>query len=102
MARPADQLIAWEVEIPGRGRKQVHSTWQSQLLTPEDFVKRTPGHVPKPRQQSRARMVVLGYCDGRRSIREIEQIVLRNHPDLFPSGDAITRFVARVLARDTH
>jgi protein arginine N-methyltransferase 1 len=101
MARPADQLIAWEVDVPARGTKQVHSTWQSELLTPEEFVKRTPGHVPHPGREGRARMIVLGYCDGRRTVREIEQVVLRDHPDMFPSADAISHFVARVLGQDT-
>ena len=102
MARHADQLIAWEVEIPGRATKQVHSTWQAELLTSEEFIRRTPEHVPHPRGESTARVLVLGYCDGRRTVREIEQIVLRNHPDLFPSADAISQFVARVLGQDTH
>jgi precorrin-6B methylase 2 len=101
MARPADQLIAWEIEAAARGTKQIHSTWQSELLTPEEFLKRTPGHVPRPHREGRARMIVLGYCDGRRTIREIEQGVLRDHPDLFPSEDAIAHFVARVLGQDT-
>ena len=43
---------------------------------------------------------MLGYCDGRRTAREIEQAVLRDHPGLFPSPEEIRRFVAQVLGRD--
>lgn len=38
---------------------------------------------------------------GRRTARGIEQAVLRDHPDLFPSSGEIARFVAHVLGRDT-
>ena len=43
---------------------------------------------------------MLGYCDGKRSAREIEEAVLRDHPQLFPDRAEISRFVARVLGRD--
>lgn len=100
-ARPADQLIAWQVEIPARGKKFSHSTWQSELLTPVEFAKHTPRHVPKTSRAGHARMIVLGYCDGKRTVREIEQVVLLDHPKLFPSVEAISHFVARVLGGDT-
>jgi hypothetical protein len=45
-------------------------------------------------------MIVLSYCDGRRTAREIEQQVLADHPDLLPSPDETVRFVVHVLARD--
>ena len=47
-----------------------------------------------------ARAAVLAYCDGRRSAREIEQAVLRDHPGLYPTAAEISRFVFQVLGRD--
>ena len=101
MARPADQLIAWQVQIPASGRKFSHSTWQGELLTSDALVKHDPAHVPVPSRLGQARACVLAYCDGRRTVLEIEQAVLREHPDLLPSAAEISRFVAQVLGGDT-
>jgi protein arginine N-methyltransferase 1 len=101
MARPADHLIAWEVEVPAGGRKFRHSTWQGELLTSEEIARRNPAHVPRPSRTGYARTVVLGYCDGRRTVQQIEQVVLRDHPELLPSAEEISRFVAQVLGGDT-
>ncbi len=101
MARPADHLIAWVVEFPASGRRFSHSTWEGMLLAPEDLIRAHPDRVPRLSRDGEARVTVLGYCDGKRSAREIEQAVLRDHPGLFPSREEISRFVARVLGRYT-
>lgn len=101
MARPADNLVAWVVEFAGTGRRFSHSTWQGMLLTPQDLMRSNPDRVPQLSREGRGRITVLGYCDGRRTAREIEQAVLRDHPGLFPSAEEISRFVAQVLGRDT-
>ena len=101
MARPADYLIAWVVEFPASGQRFAHSTWQGMLFAPEDMIRANPVHVPQLSRKGRARITVLSYCDGKRSVQEIEHEVLRNHPDLFPSSGEIAHFVARVLGRDT-
>ncbi|QQS54714.1 MAG: methyltransferase domain-containing protein [Candidatus Competibacteraceae bacterium] len=101
MARPADNLIAWVVEFPASGQRFSHSTWQGMLLAPEDLMRANPTRVPQLSREGQARLTVLGYCDGRRTARQIEQAVLRDHPDLFPSSEEISRFVAQVLGRDT-
>jgi SAM-dependent methyltransferase len=101
MARPADHLIAWVVEFPASGQRFSHSTWQGMLLAPEDLMRSRPDRVPRLSREGQARIAVLGYCDGRRTAREIEQAVLRDHPNLFPSPEEISRFVARALGRDT-
>ncbi|MGH6628348.1 MAG: hypothetical protein ACREB3_01295, partial [Burkholderiales bacterium] len=101
MVRPAEQLIAWTVEFSTTGQRFSHSTWQGMLLSPEILIRAKPNHVPQLSREGRARMTVLGYCDGKRTTQEIEQAVLRDHPNLFPSSGEIARFVARVLGRDT-
>jgi len=101
MARPADSLIAWIVELPASGRRFSHSTWPAMPSLPDDLARSRPDHVARLSHGGRARMTVLGYCDGRRTVREIEQAVLRDHPDLFPTADETARFVAQVLGRDT-
>jgi SAM-dependent methyltransferase len=101
MARPADNLIAWVVEIPTTGQRFSHSTWQGMLLSPEDLIRADPNHVPRLSREGRARMMVLGYCDGKRTAQEVGRAVLRDHPELFPSSTEISDFVLRVLGRDT-
>jgi SAM-dependent methyltransferase len=101
MARPADGMIAWSVEFPASGRRFKHSTWQGMPLTPQALVRADPTRVPKVSREGSARLTVLGYCDGTRTHREITQAVLRNHPDLLPSAEEISGFVAQVLGKDT-
>jgi len=101
MARPADKLIAWVVEFPATGQRFSHSTWQGMLLSPEDLIRTNPNHVPQLSREGQARMMVLGYCDGKRTAQEVGRAVLRDHPDLFPSSTEISDFVLRVLGRDT-
>ena len=101
MARPAEYLITWTVEFPATGQRFSHSTWQGMLLSPDVLVRSMPNHIPQLSHEGRARMTVLGYCDGKRTTQEIEQAVLRDYPHLFPSSAEISRFVAQVLGRDT-
>jgi hypothetical protein len=44
---------------------------------------------------------VLGDCEGRRTVREVEQTVLQNNPDAFSTSGEISNFVARLSGRDT-
>ena len=101
MARPADHLIAWDVRHPASGRKFSHSTWLGDLLMQEQLNKTRPDHVPQLSRVARARALVMGYCDGQRSVGQIQSAVLQQHPNLFPSAAEITRFVASVLAGNT-
>jgi hypothetical protein len=101
MTRPFDRMTAWAAEFESTGERLTHSTLQGMLLSPEDLVRSDPSRVPRLSPEGRARMTVLGYCDGRRSIRDIEEAVRRDHPGLFPSADEISRFVSRILGLDT-
>jgi ubiquinone/menaquinone biosynthesis C-methylase UbiE len=101
MARPFDHVVAWRGEFVSTGQRFTHSTLQGMLLSPEDLLRSDPGRVPRLSAEGLARMTVLGYCDGRRSVREIQEAVLRDHPALLPSEDEIARFVARVLGAET-
>ncbi len=101
MARPFDRLVSWRVEFPRTGRRFSHSTWEGMVLTQKDLMQTRPERTPRLSRDGAARMTVLGYCDGRLTAREIEEVVLREHPRLFPSREEISRFVTQVLARDT-
>ena len=101
MTRLADQLLAWTVDVPGAGHRFRNSTWQGMLWAPEDIIRSRPDRVPVLSREGKARLAILGCCDGRRSASEIEQRVLEEYPDLFPSQDEISCFVAQTLGRDT-
>lgn len=101
MARPGDHLIAWVVEFPATGRRFSHSTWQGQFLTQEQLLQANPVRVPRLSRTGQATATVLAYCDGRRTVAQIEAAVLRDHPDLFPSPAEISRFVTKVLGRES-
>jgi hypothetical protein len=101
MARPADNLLAWSLDFPAVGRRFDQSTWQALLLAPEDLMRSRPERVPRPSREGRAHGIVLGYCDGLRTAREIEHAVLRDHPALMATPEATATFVAQVLSRDT-
>jgi protein arginine N-methyltransferase 1 len=100
LAKPRDDLIAWTIELAS-GRRFRQTTWQGMPLAPEDVRRSSRWGVPRLNRRGRARAAVLSYCDGRRTVREIEDHVLSEHPNLFASPDEASRFVAHVLKKDT-
>ena len=101
MARPDDSLIAWTVEHPASGKRFSHSTWQGELIDRAALARSHPDYIPRLSRSANARNTVLSYCDGKHSIAQVQQAVLRDHPALFPTPAEISRFVAAVLRRDT-
>ena len=100
-ARPANNLIAWEVRHPATGKRFSHSTWQGDVMMPHQLVRSHPDYVPQLSTTARAKALVLALCDGQRSVSEIQAAVRREHPHLFPSEQEIVRFVASVLRSST-
>ena len=101
MARPEDNVIGWVIELPASGQRFALNTFNGMTLDREAIVRADPGRIAGINQRGRARQVVLSYCDGKRTIGEVQKIVLDEHPDLFPSIDATKSFVTRVLSCDT-
>jgi len=101
MFRPEDHLLSWVVALPESGQRWVHSTWHGQFLEPADLVRTHPAKVATLNQRGRARRVILDYCDGVRSVGEVEELVATRHPDLLPSRAELTAFVGAVLSGDT-
>jgi 16S rRNA G966 N2-methylase RsmD len=101
MARPADHLFAWTVELPDSQLRVSQSTWNGLLLDGADVTRANPSRPAALNDRGRARRIVLGYCDGVRTVAEVEQLVRQNHPDLFASPGESARFVAQVLGSDT-
>lgn len=99
--RPDENLITWNLKHRNSGKSFRHSTWQASLFGTKHIQRARPDHVPHLSARGKARQIVLGYCDGRRSVAEIEAAVLREHPDLMPTPQALSDFVLEVLGRNT-
>ncbi len=101
MARHVDNLIGWVVELPDSGQRYVHSTFNGLLLDREALTRAHPDRVARLNDRGRVRQIVLSYCDGQRTIAEVQALIERDHPALFPSKQGAAAFIARVLAWDT-
>ena len=101
MARHQDHVLAWTVEIPGTGERFAHSTFNGLLLDRASLTRAQPDRVAKLTDRGRARQIVLSYCDGQRTVAEVQALVNKDHPALFPSAQATSSFITEVLSWDT-
>jgi hypothetical protein len=100
-ARPTDGIFSWSLEFPSTNRCFVHSTWKSMAVTEEDVRRFHPDQKAQLTKEGHARRIVLNYCDGRRTSREIEDAVRNDYSWLFPTTDEISRFVLGELKKST-
>ncbi len=101
MARHLDNVIGWIVELPNSGKRFAHTTFNGLLLDRQTLTRAHPNRIAKPNERGRARLVVLSYCDGQRTVAEVQALVQRDHPQLFPSSQAAASFITQVLSWDT-
>jgi protein arginine N-methyltransferase 1 len=101
MARHLDSVIAWVVELPESKMRFAQSTFNGLLLDKDALTRAHADRFARLNDRGRARQIVLSCCDGKRTVAEVEALVQREHPDLFPSASATTSFVREVLACDT-
>lgn len=94
--RDDGEMIAWSVTPPDGGRKQTMSTWKSKVLTQSDLVTETADPLSL-NPIGEARRIILGLVDGKRTAQEIEDRVLSDHGDLFPTAGELRRFLRREL-----
>lgn len=96
---PKDTLVSWTVEVKSARVRFAHSTLRGMLICREDLAYTKPDFVPVLSPWGKARQTVLELCDGKRSLREIEEGVLRGHPALFPGRAEAAAFAAEVITR---
>jgi type I protein arginine methyltransferase len=82
--------------------RQTHSTLRGMLTSRDDLARADPDFVPALTPRGRGRLSVLELCDGRRTLREIEDDVFARHADLFSSRGEAAAFVAEVVSGYTH
>jgi protein arginine N-methyltransferase 1 len=99
---PSETILSWKVTIiNSQGKEKArysHSTLKGMLLLPEDLAKTRPDFIPRLSDWGQARRSVVNLIDGKRRVAQIEQALLRLHPNLFPSLTDASRYVAEVLA----
>ncbi|MBE0614408.1 MAG: 50S ribosomal protein L11 methyltransferase [Burkholderiales bacterium] len=105
---PQDTIVTWKVEVySSKGAEQgtnpvarfTHSTLKGMLISREDLVHTNPDSIPVMSIWGKARQTVLELCDGKRTLRQIEDGVLLEHPDLFPTRTEAAVFAAEVITR---
>ena len=101
MARHVDSLIGWVVELQETGQRFSHTTFNGLLLDRDALMRAQPDRVARLNNRGLARQVVLSFCDGKRTVAEVQALVQREHPELFPSAQATSSFVTQVLSWDT-
>ena len=100
-ARPKDHLIAWVARHAPSKQERRGSTWEGEILPRDALKARQPGHAPRLTTETKRREIVLGYCDGQRTVQTIKDLVMLEHPTLMSNSDALLDFVVQVLANDT-
>lgn len=101
MCRHKDHLIAWIVNFPRQDLTFSYNTFNSILLDNARLSQTQPTRVAALNDRGIARKAVLSYCDGKRTVAEIHNLVRKEHPELFPTAEATTAFVDQVLAWNT-
>lgn len=101
MARHRDHVIGWIVELPEQNRTFSNNTFNGLFLDRAALTRAHPNRTAALNLRGRAKRTVLSYCDGSRTVAEVEALVKKDHPDLFPSKQAMSLFVTEVLAWDT-
>jgi hypothetical protein len=89
------------VELPATGQRYAQTTFNGIELDGDTLTRLSPDRLAGLNRRGLAHQVVLSYCDGTRTVAEIQALVEREHPDLFPSRHAIRTFVRTVLEWNT-
>ncbi|HVC21063.1 MAG TPA: 50S ribosomal protein L11 methyltransferase [Vicinamibacterales bacterium] len=103
--RPIEMVVSWQVVVTeagpdGRETGRFRgSTFEGMLVPPDELRRTDPASVPVLSPAGDARRSILGLCDGRHTLAEIEAEVYRRHPDLFDSPGRASAFVAEVMTR---
>jgi len=101
MVRHRDHVIGWIIELPASGQRYAQTTFNGLLLDQESLTRAHPERIAKLSDHGKARQLILSYCDGKRTLAEVETLVLRDYPQLFPSARATSDFITAVLTSDT-
>jgi protein arginine N-methyltransferase 1 len=102
---PIENIYTWQVEVwdaPRQRRKASfkHSTFRSLLMTAEELRRTRPASQPCLTERGAARLSVLQWCDGQRTLTEIEALAYQTHRNFFGSAEEAAKFVAEVISHN--
>lgn len=102
---PSDGIYAWDVVVSrqsGAPRRFRQSTLRGLLLDRDALRRMAPGVRPGLTAYGQARLTVLRLCESGTTLGDLERMVYDRHRDVFADPAHAARFVAEVVARDTH
>lgn len=102
MIRPRDNVIGWIVELPDTNQRFEQNTFNGLQLATDTLARIQPDRVAALNDRGRARQIILALCDGNRTVADVQEIVQRDHPHLFPTAETTRSFVSSVLSLDAH
>lgn len=97
MTRPDDMVFVWSMTHLGTGRTLRQSTLDGEILDHNRVPREGSDGLITLSALGRTRAIVLSYCDGTRTAKDICEAVVRDHPDILPTREAIERFVDGVV-----
>lgn len=99
------KLWKWEVEVRASGTSApvrfVHSNFFDSLLSKEALRKQTGDYQPRLTARGDVVRFVLESCDGKQSLRWIEEEVVKRFPDAFITPSEAAGLVAGLLSKYT-
>src|SRR5262249_21931238 len=99
---PEQSILSWKVKIfDQRGdlkARSTHSSLRGMLLTREALLKTRTDFAPRLTRRGEARRAVLGLCDGRHKVADIENVIFELYREVFNSREKVSQFVAEVAA----
>lgn len=96
--RHDSNIYSWSARNLRSGERRRQSTLSATVLSPVDLAS-PDQRLAALGPQARAARIVADYADGTRTVRAVEDAVLRDHPGLMPSEAELRRFVQAELAR---
>jgi protein arginine N-methyltransferase 1 len=99
-----DYVWAWDTTLLGRAGdvrepRLRQSNLPSLLLSAERRARRAASHAPPPPRDADALVRAVSMIDGRRTLGEIAQALVRREPSRFPDEQSALRWVGDMLAR---
>ena len=98
MARPADHILAWTVDL--QGKQFTQASFNSLLLDDEALSRGRPDRIARLNDRGRARQLVLSFCDGKRTVNEIvRRFAKATHVSVPEAEMAVTKFMKTLLSK---
>lgn len=101
MARHRDNILGWIVELPQSGQRFAQTTFNGLFLDSQTLTRAHPDRTAELNERGEACKLILAYCDGSRTVAEVQALVQQKYPNLFPTAFATEYFVTAVLAENT-